>query len=174
MQLSHRWFTRAALVLAASGALSFASVAQSAARTGAPVAGTWGGEAAVGDGQSASLLLFQSARWALLAGGSTRSFSTSSFAGASNRLTVTSLRVGARRYGGAGLGMRPVVGLGLAVAGATRQNTQLGAYGEIGALYFFNPHLSLGVTSEASFGGQEGGGTSFGVSLARLIGTVYF
>ena len=174
MQSSHRWFVRAAVVLAASGAWSIASGAQSAARTGAPVAGTWGGEAAVGEGQGASLLLFQSARWALLAGGSTRSFSTSSFTGASNRFTSASLRVGARRYGGAGLGMRPVVGLGLAVAGATRQNTQFAAYGEIGAMYFFNPHVSLGVTSEASFGGQEGGGTAFGVSLARLIGTVYF
>ena len=174
MQLSHRWFTRAALVLAASGAWSAVSVAQSAARTGAPVAGTWGGEAAVGEGQGASLLLFQSARWALLAGGSTRSFSTSSFDGASDRLTLTSLRVGARRYGGAGLGVRPVVGLGLAVAGATRQNTQFGAYGEIGAMYFFNPHVSLGVTSEANLSRRSGGGTSFGASLARLIGTVYF
>lgn len=174
MQSSHRWFGRAALVLVASGAWSVVSVAQSAARTGAPVAGTWGGEAAVGDGQSASLLRFQSARWALLAGGITRSIPASPFDGASGRFTVSALRVGARRYAGSGLGMRPIVGLGLSVGGATGQNTQFGAYGEIGAMYFFNPHVSLGVTSEASFGGREGGGTSYEVSLARLIGSVYF
>jgi hypothetical protein len=174
MLVLRRWIVSAAVVLVGSSVWSLAAGAQAAARTGAPVKGTWGGEAAVGDGQSASLLLFQSARWALLAGGSIRTVSSASNLVGQNRFTTTALRVGARRYGGTGLGLRPVVGLGAVVVGFTGQRTEFGGYGELGAVYFFNPHVSLGAVSEATVAGRSGGGSSIGVSLARLIGTVYF
>ena len=167
------------VLVGAVAAMSFCAAlsGQPAARTGAPVAGTWGGEASVGTGQGASLLLFQSPRWALLAGGTIQS-TTSTFVGGdvagTNRFTLTALRVGARRYGRSGLGIRPIAGLGLLVAGATGDGTQVGGYGELGAAYFFNPHVSLGASAELNILARDGGGTSFGATLARLTGAVYF
>ena len=149
--------------------------AQTASRSGAPVQGTWGAEAGVGDGESATLLRFQSARWALLAGGSvsSREFDGGSLIG-TQRFTSTALRVGARRYARSGLGVRPVVGLGLTILDGSGSDTSVGAYGELGAVYFFNPHVSLGATGTLGFGSSGGGGTNFGLSLARLLGAVYF
>ncbi len=148
-----------------------------AQRAGAPTGGTWGGEAGVGNGigQSASLLLFQSARWALLAGGSVESsaFDNGGLIG-TRRTTITSLRLGARRYARTGLGVRPIAGLGLTIFDGTSIDTNVGAYGELGAVYFFNPHVSLGASAEANIGTAGGNGTNFGVSLGRLIGAVYF
>jgi hypothetical protein len=166
----------AAAVMVAVAIAPGSVAAQQAARTGAPVKGTWGGEASVGgDGQGASLLRFQSPQWALLVGGSIRSTTGAGFTGgARERYTAAGLRIGARRYGGSGLGVRPLLGLGVNIFGATGQSNELGAYGEAGAAYFFNPHLSVGATAELSAAGREGGGSSFGASLARLTAAVFF
>jgi hypothetical protein len=151
-------------------------VAQSTPRTGAPVSGTWAGEAAIGEGlgSSAALLLFRSPTWALRAAASVNSSSVETGLGEARRLTSTALRVGARRYARSGLGLRPVAGLGLEVFDQGFGGTSVGAYGEYGAVYFFNPHVSLGATGEIRGLRSDGGGSSFSASLARLIGTVYF
>lgn len=53
--------------------------------------------------------------------------------------------------------------------------TSVGGYGEYGAVYLFNAHVSLGATAELRVLGRESGGeTTVSASLARLIGTVYF
>jgi hypothetical protein len=151
-------------------------VAQSTARTGAPVSGTWAGEATIGEGfgSSAALLLFRSPTWALRAAASITSSSVDQGIGQERRLTSTALRVGARRYARSGLGLRPIAGLGLEVFDQGFGGTSVGAYGEYGAVYFFNPHVSLGATGEIRAFSRDGGGSSFSASLARLIGTVYF
>ena len=160
------------LIAAAPGGLA----AQSTPRTGAPVSGTWAGEATIGEGigSSAALLLFRSPTWALRAAASISSSSVETGLGEARRLTSTALRVGARRYARSGLGLRPVAGFGLEVFDQGFNGTAVGAYGEYGAVYFFNPHVSLGATGEIRALRSEGGGSSFSASLARLIGTVYF
>jgi hypothetical protein len=170
-----------AMKVAAVGAVLSMSLAatvsaQKVARSGAPEKGTWGGEVSLGDGQSASLLKFLSPQWAVIAGASISSFKSSTTGGATSdsRFTLASLRVGARRYGGSGLGVRPVVGAGLIVSGNSGNPTTYGAYGELGAVYFFNPHVSLGAIGSASVTRNNPIGSSFGASLARLIGAVYF
>jgi hypothetical protein len=147
--------------------------AQAATRRSGPEAGTWGAEAGVGSIDQAALMRFWSARWALRAAASISSTEVDNgILGGRNRFTTTSLLVGARRYGRSGLGVRPVIGFG-AVIFDTPNTSTAGGYGELGAVYFFNPHVSLGATGQAtlSFGDNS---TNFGVSLARLIGAVYF
>ncbi len=151
--------------------------AQKATRSGAPEKGTWGGEVAVGEGQSASLLKFLSPRWAVVAGATLTSYKSSFQSGdiaIDDRFTLAALQVGARRYARTGLGVRPVVGGGLLIAGRTGNPTSYGAYGELGAVYFFNPHVSLGAIGTASVTRNNPNGSTFGASLARLIGAVYF
>ncbi len=168
-----------ALVLvfhAAAPIVLMAQTAQTAPRTSAPVSGTWAGEVTVGDGLvgSAALLRFLSATWALRAAASFSTTSDENLFGDNRRFTSSSLRVGARRYARSGLGLRPVAGLGVEVFDRGIGGTSVGAYGEYGAVYFFNPHVSLGATGEIRALRQDGGGSTFSASLARLIGTVYF
>ncbi len=160
------------LIAAAPGGLA----AQSAAGAGAPVRGTWAGEAAIGEGigSSAALLLFRSSTWALLAAANISSSSIDVGSGENRRLTSTALRVGARRYARNGLGLRPVAGFGLTVVDRGFGGSAVGAYGEYGAVYLFNPHVSLGATGEIRAYRSDGGDSGFSASLARLIGTVYF
>ncbi|MBC7843054.1 MAG: hypothetical protein H7099_12110 [Gemmatimonadaceae bacterium] len=163
--------------VACSMALSATMSAQKASRTGAPEKGTWGGEVAVGDGQSASLLKFLSPQWAVVAGASISSYKSRFESGdvvLDDRFTLASLQVGARRYARTGLGVRPVVGGGLIVSGRTGNPNTYGVYGELGAVYFFNPHVSLGAIGTASVTRNNPVGSAFSASLARLIGAVYF
>ena len=134
------------LAAAAPNALT----AQSAARGSAPASGTWAGEATIGDGldNSAALLRFLSPTWALRVAASISTTSREEILGQNQRLTSSALRVGARRYAGSGLGLRPVAGLGLEVYDPGFGPSSIGAYGEYGAVYFFNPHVSLGATGE--------------------------
>ena len=151
--------------------------AQKVARSGAPEKGTWGGEVSLGDGQSASLVKFLSPQWAVIAGASLTSYKSTFSSGdvvSGDRFTIASLQVGARRYARTGLGVRPVVGGGLLIADRTGNPTSYGAYGELGAVYFFNPHVSLSAIGTASVTRNNPIGSSFGATLARLIGAVYF
>ena len=159
--------------------------AQSAARTGGPVSGTWAGEASTGglgagDNQGAALLRFMSPQTALVGAFSFSRLETSggSFSGNST-FTTAALQVGVRRYTRTGLGLRPVYGAGLLVrtsdfgSNSSGTSNSVGGYGEAGAVWFFNPHVSLGVLGGFS-AVTDDGNLSFGGSLARLTAGVYF
>lgn len=151
--------------------------AQKATRSGPPEKGTWGGEVSIGDGNGAALLKFLTPQWAVIAGASIASFKSGSGDGdliVENRFTQAALRVGARRYGGTGLGVRPVTGFGLIVNSFSGSSNSVGAYGELGAMYFFNPHVSLGAIARASVSRGDRRSSSFDATLARLLGAVYF
>jgi len=126
----------AVCVMTAAVVVPRAAGAQAAERRGAPVEGTWGAETSVGDGQNAVVLRFLSARWALQGGGSIRTFQSD---GSERRFTSTAALLGVRRYGGSGLGFRPISGAGVSVGRFTSRSTQVGVFGELGAAYFFNP-----------------------------------
>lgn len=159
--------------------------AQSAARTGGPVSGTWAGEASTGGlgagaDRSAALLRFVSPQTALVGAFSFSRFETSSSSLAGNSsYTTTALQVGVRRYARTGLGLRPVYGAGLLVNSSSislsggSSSTSVGGYGEAGAAWFFNPHVSLGVMGGISALSDDGR-LALGGTLARLTGAVYF
>jgi hypothetical protein len=161
------------------------SHAQTAGRTGGPVSGTWAGEASTGGlnsgaEQSAALLRFMSPQTALVgAFGFARIESSGSGSFGTSTLTSSALQVGVRRYTRTGLGLRPVYGAGLLVrtsdfsSGAGSNSTSVGGYGEAGAVWFFNPHVSLGVLGGLSVLNGDGSWT-IGGSLARLNAAVYF
>jgi hypothetical protein len=87
--------------------------------------------------------------------------------------------------------LRPVFGVG-ARGGynsgfSTNHAWNLGAYGELGAVYFIAPHVSLGAVGEVQtfyekqtqdngglLGKTESTRTSFGASLLRVLLGVYF
>lgn len=160
------------LLFASAASLPLTLTAQ-AARGGAPADGTWGAEASVGAGESGSLMRFFSPQWAVLAGLRVTSLENQ-LGGQSDRTTLTSLRVGARRYARTGLGVRPIVGFGLTLSDGPGSFRGVGGYGELGAVYFFNPHVSLGGSGDVSLTARDGGGTSFSLGFARLTGAVYF
>jgi hypothetical protein len=150
-------------VLAAAAFIAIALAASSAtAQTGsAPSttspAGSWGAELGYGSYNGASLLYFPSRNRAWLLGASFNAISVSQvdpYTG--TRMTSSTdngfLAVGHRWYGGdAALQLRPVIGLGLRGGVGSAQSSrswQAGGYGELGATYFFTPHLSLGALGE--------------------------
>lgn len=164
--------------------------AQSTERKGGPEKGTWGGEVQVGStfgagigGEGASLLRFVSSTTALVGG---FGFSRTDGQGESPDPTTirftagytnVAFRAGLRRYTRTGIGLRPVYGAGMlftrnAIWGASDQNN-VGGYGEAGAAWFFNPHVSLGVLGGVSAIKLDNG-WSVGGTLARLTGAVYF
>jgi hypothetical protein len=158
--------------------------AQAAARSSGPVSGTWAGEASsggLGDVQtsSAALLRFISPQTALVGQfGFSRFESGGGTFGGSGSLTSTALQVGVRRYARTGLGLRPVYGAGLLLntsdfSGGGSSTTRAGVYGEAGAAWFFNPHVSMGVLGGLSVLNGNGN-TSVAGSLARITAAVYF
>lgn len=163
-----------------------------------PRAGTWAAEIGLGSaGAGASLLRFQSPRFALLFGADfnvTRvedDSDASTLFGQTGTQTGFAARLGGRSYReSSSERIRPVVGFG-ARAGYTKgladfRTWSTGIYGELGAMYFVTPHLSLGGTGElqANYGKQkrtvsptqtiEQTTTSFGGSLVRVMLSVYF
>jgi hypothetical protein len=168
-----------------------ALAAQSAERKGGPEKGTWGAEAQVGSsttigggvGDGAAVLRFVSPSTALVGG---FSFSRTDFQSempnpttvfTAAGFTTVALRAGFRRYAGTGIGLRPVYGAGAlfsrnSVFGVSASNN-VGGYGEAGAAWFFNPHVSLGVLGGVSAIKLDDG-WSVGGTLARLTGAVYF
>jgi hypothetical protein len=176
-------FARLASV-AVFAVLPAASSAQSTERKSGPEAGTWAAEASVGGtvgtgvgvAQSAAILRFFSPSTALVGNLSFSVSDDDSRLLSSGRSNSVALTAGLRKYTRAGLGLRPVLGGGLLFSrqsfGSTRF-TNAGGYAEAGAVWFFNPHVSLGALGNLS----AVTGTdrwSAGGSLARLTASVYF
>jgi hypothetical protein len=144
-----------------------AAHAQAALDSIAPRAGSWGGEAVYGGAPGASLLYFSSPRAAWLAG---LTFSVShetadvttlpgATATESGYTAGVDARLG-RRWWSADprARLRPLTGLGI-LGGLTSfqfgRTWSAGAYGELGATYFFSPHVSLGASGELAAGYGE-------------------
>jgi len=112
-----------------------------------PKAGTWGGETSFGS--SGSLLRFRSPTSAWLIGLSTSlAVITSSGSATPDEHTFNAnARFGIRYYGDATQRARPLMTLSALVAYQDFGSTVLGLGGaaEVGGVYFFSPHLSLGV-----------------------------
>jgi len=173
--------------------------AQQASHDSMPHAGTWAAEVFLGNAVSgASVLRFHSPKLALLFGAE---FSLSHVGESdgipqalSGTTTNVAARLGLRSYRGSSTNrLRPVVGGGLRNSYSKTPNVQLwsaGAYGELGAMYFLTPHISLGGTGElqASYGERKqtiffASGTSqstkqdvvtASASLMRVMLAVYF
>jgi hypothetical protein len=124
-----------------------------------PVAGSWGAEAVIGTGIGANVLRFSSPTAAWLAGLSFNvAHQTDEFSGfpggfdRSGWIGFADAHLGRRWWtGNRGERIRPLTGLGL-LGGLSGnpgvQSWNAGGYGELGATYFYSPHLSLGATGE--------------------------
>jgi hypothetical protein len=194
-----RRYTQAYLVAAATLIASHGAVAQATRDSIGPRQGTWGVEASYGSFTGASLLRFSSPRAAWMLGasfalGQETSDETVDFLGNTTRRTSTlgtvEVRV-ARRWWTGELteAMRPFVGLGLggrySTVSSARQ-TAGSVIGELGATYFFGPHVSLGGAGELavvrehdrfdSLNGPVLKQDSWSVrgNVARLTAAVYF
>jgi hypothetical protein len=157
-------FHRAARIHLALVATLFAShsaIAQAARDSIGPPQGAWGAEASYGPSTGVSLLRFSSPRTAWLLGAfvylgqeasdqSTQTGITRS----TNTTASLNVRVGRRWWTGEpNERMRPFVGLGVAGGFSKFGNTRTlegSAIGELGATYFFGPHVSLGTAGELS------------------------
>ena len=176
--------------------------AAAAAQTPAPAdsagprSGTRGAEVAIGEFASGRLLRFTSPTAAWLLGADfvviRESAEQSLPFGGTDDDTRTSVRVaaraGVRGYREPGRALRPFTGAGLTGTilrpGPGFQSWDAGLYGELGAAYFFSPHVSLGAVGELSVGyGEDRRGSvsdlrvtrwRVGSSLVRVLGAVYF
>jgi hypothetical protein len=149
---------RLATVLALSIIPAIASSQQTPSDS-TPHAGTWGAEVFLGSaGAGASILRFQSPRLALLFGADFNvshidSDSDGQISGSSGTSSNVAARLGMRTYRQSSAEqLRPVVGFGVRAAyakGPSEFRTwSTGVYGELGAVYFLTPHVSLGGTAE--------------------------
>ena len=139
--------------------------AQQASPDSMPHAGTWGAEVFLGNsGSGASILRFQSPKIALLFGADFSYSHTSDDDGSSGYFggtgTFVAARLGLRNYRGSTADrLRPVVGVGVRTSYSKgTSDLQLwgaGAYGELGAMYFLTPHVSVGGTGEVQAGYQQ-------------------
>ena len=176
--------------------------AQTPADSVMPRANSWGAEAMYGGAPAATLLRFSSPSAAWLVGAS---FSVSHesvdnviLTGPTTQVTTedrvitfVDARLGRRWWAGdARSRLQPLRGLGLAGTYSNysfARTYSVGAYGELGATWFFTPHVSLGASGElvASYGeDRQATGTSqpdrvstrWGVrgNLARVSAGVYF
>ena len=186
------------LALPAATALCAPSLARGQDTTGTvagPGPGTWGAELGVGGGQSAALLRFRSPTSAILIRGEAMWVEISeerlTIDGVqTQRYTLTSItaRFGVRRYQGPGARVRPFSSVGV-LAGYAQNPSGPGwtggAFGDVGATYFFSPHVSLGAAGglEATFtsstqqiNAQSLTRRQIGVraSAVQLLGAVYF
>ena len=183
----------AALVLVLTPTLAVAQ----AASDSTPRPGSWGAEVFIRDGGTgASLLRFQSSSRALVLGAEfdfqnvDTEAGTVSVGGDGTRSNLA-LRLGVRSYRQSSTErLRPVIGFGARGAYGNGPSDftdwSAGVYGELGAVYFLTPHVSLGGTGEmnASYGKRtqtlssgveiDQSSTSFGASLMRVMLSVYF
>jgi hypothetical protein len=168
--------------------------APAAALVSGPIAGSWAAEGLVSSlGIGASVLRFRSTQSAWIVGlnasGGVRrqEFAATAFTPAERttiRFVSVDLRLGQRRYGSPGMRLRPLGGagvLGSYQGGGGQRLWAAGVYGEGGAAFFFNPHVSLGASGEVRvvYDEQRGGTltareVTLRGTLARLLGTVYF
>jgi hypothetical protein len=185
--------------LAAALAL-FLSPVIAAAQTASdstPRPGSWGAEVFIRDGGTgASLLRFGSSSRALVLGAEFNFQNTDTEvgtvgAGSDGSSSNLALRLGMRSYRQSSTEqLRPVIGFGARGAYGNGPsdftNWSAGVYGELGAVYFLTPHVSLGGTGEinASYGKRtqtlssgveiDQSTTAFGGSLMRVMLSVYF
>jgi hypothetical protein len=196
MRLSR--YVRFCLVATAMLIATDSAVAQAVQDSIGPRPGTWGVEASYGAPLGASLLRFSSPRAAWMIGaffsvGQETSDQLTSV-GATTRNTNTlgsvELRVGRRWWTfDANERLRPFVGVG--VGGryyhyANARRTEGSVDGELGATYFFGPHVSIGAAGDLTLArGQDlytnpGGPSSttdrwyLNGNAARLNAAVYF
>lgn len=179
--------------------LPAAAAAQTPADSTGPRGGSWGAEVTVGGGFGGQLLRFRSpnSAWLLGAGVSvTREHQdevTGTF-GVIPEQTRTQVqvsgRLGLRGYRDRGRRLRPFTGAGLTGAlsrfDSQNRSWEAGAYGELGASFFFSPHVSLGAAGElsAGYGEDRRGGPPdvsvtathwrIGAAVVRVLGAVYF
>ncbi|MFN2567354.1 MAG: hypothetical protein ABR499_20345 [Gemmatimonadaceae bacterium] len=157
--------------------------------------GTWGAELGIGSGQSAILLRFRSPTSAVLLGAELFWVDVSEelpdVAGTrTDRSTTANItgRLGFRRYRGTAVGARPFTSVGV-LAGYTSDRGApgwtAGAFAELGASYFFSPHVSLGAvgglqaiygSASRPFNNEDFTRRQFLVraSAVQLLGAVYF
>jgi hypothetical protein len=176
--------------------------AQAASDSISPRPGSWAAEANYGDSDGASLLYFSSshAAWVLRAnfnvGSETQDEPQLGFGGTTTTTSTTStvggvsLQLGGRWWSGEPTArLRPFTGLGVIgqySAASNSRTSAVGAYGELGATYFFSPHVSLGAAGEldlTSAHNRYGSDDStllktsawrFSGNLVRFMATVYF
>jgi hypothetical protein len=124
-----------------------------------PRVGSWGAEAVFGSGIAANVLRLSSPTTAWLAGLSFnvthQTDNLSALPGGADQsawLGFGDARLGRRWWrGDRGERIRPLTGLGVlggVSSGTNLQSWNVGGYGELGASYFFSPHVSLGATGE--------------------------
>jgi hypothetical protein len=159
------------------------------AQTDGPKAGTWAAEAS--SGPSASLLKFRNDRSAWVFGINATYLQEDSEATPptpfDQDVTMIQARLGLRRYGVARDRMRPFSTLSGIVGYqdlSFQKAWEVGAAAEVGAAWFFSPHVSLGAAGDVSltYGkGERDFGTpeKFTTITAqfsgfRLVGAVYF
>ena len=163
------------------------------AQEAGPPAGAWGAEAATTS--SASLLRFRTPRSAWLigvSGGFTmiESQSVNSVTGVEEEETsedfFTDLRLGFRDYSDGTGKLRRFSTLSGIIGynrNALGKGWRYGAGGELGAAYFFNPHVSLGASGEvvgtySALAGSDAGDEHTIITIQfsgfRLLGAVYF
>lgn len=118
-----------------------------------PRAGEWAAEFNIGSATGASLLRFWSPESALLLGAEFAVTHDDNNNATSGTYTNVSGRVGVRRYRRSSTErLRPVIGFG-ARGGIMRapndaEGWSASVYGELGAVYFVAPHLSVGGVGE--------------------------
>lgn len=172
---------------------------QQASADSMPHTGTWGAEVFLGNAVSgASILRFRSPKVALLFGADFAYSHTGDGDGTlpagSGTATSVAARLGFRNYRGSSADrLRPLVGLGLRTSYSDTPTVSLwsaGGYGELGAMFFLTPHISLGGTGElqASYGKRtqtvifqtgnresvKQNTTTVTASLMRVMLAVYF
>ena len=163
------------------GALAVVLSAQAAvAQTEMPAAGTWGFEGSLG---TASLLKFRSpsSAWVLGFDGIYARQNSDNAAISDENVASVNLRAGLRHYGKGQGNVRPFTTLSAAVgfsSGGGDDIWSVGPAAELGAAYFFSPHVSLGGSGQvaAVYSSRDGAFSTFfvGVSGFRLLGAVYF
>jgi len=179
---------RRALVLA--GIIAFSSSLAAQASDG-PKAGTWGVEGA-SFSSGASLLRFSSPRSALLLGATLNYQKVETDGGGTginSDLTAAEIRLAFRRYRHVDASLRPFFALGPIIRYSKAGDSDGWGFGgsfDVGASYFFTPHLSLGAGYELSAVVQKmEAPTVFGPPAnqtvtqiraggVRLLGAVYF
>jgi hypothetical protein len=120
-----------------------------------PRAGSWGAEVTAVGSPTASLLYFSSPRAAWLLGLTfdlAREKTDNGVIAESHNVGSVNARIGRRWWrGDAAARLRPLTGVGISggISNASRGGFwSAGGYGELGATYFFSPHISLGASGE--------------------------
>lgn len=140
-------------------------------RSIAPARGTWGVETRVRRFDDASVMRFLSPGWAVMIGGAIASRTDGGTPGAG--FTDVSLHAGIRKYHRSGLGLRPITGAGLTAGRTEGLGDNVGVFGEAGAVYLFNRHISVGAVGLAEFS-RDGPQNTYTLLAPRLIASVFF